>query len=207
MGVAQNRETLFHHLVSLLTRLNDLGFPHFRNHQKKDMDTQKSINCLDEMEWNDHKAVSPERPNFVWNDVCSTSHGHMKGSRFGCQGADANVQAQNPKSHPAHRAVGVGIFLNLALITPKLLGLVGKLWNYTECVKWRQLMVKWYDGMIWNGWKCMGCRIIRRRVIIVMWSWYIQFQGEPLPWPLRISSKLSWPAESALPGSLGPRPA
>jgi hypothetical protein len=51
----------------------------------------------------------------------------MKGSRFGCQGADANVQAQNPKSHPAHRAVGVGIFLNLALITPKLLGLVGKL--------------------------------------------------------------------------------
>ena len=164
------------------------GSPISGTTKEKDMDTQKSINCLDEMEWNDHKAVSPERPNFVWNDVCSTSHGHMKGSRFGCQGADANVQAQNPKSHPAHRAVGVGIFLNLALITPKLLGLVGKLWNYTKCVKWRQLMVKWYDGMIWNGWKCMGCRIRRRSnnnhiiwiilhpiiiiiIIIIMWSW------------------------------------
>ena len=147
------------------------GVPHFRNHQKKRHGHPKvyQLPRWNGMKW-PQSGVARTPQLCLERCVFHLPRALLKGSRFGCQGADANVQAQNPKSHPSHPAVGVGIFLNLALITPKLLGLVGKLWNYTKCVKWRQLMVKWYDGMMWNGWKRMGCRIIRRRVIIIMWS-------------------------------------
>ena len=161
-------ETPFHYLVSLLTWwpiLNDLGVPHFRNHHflkktrhghPKDPKVYQLPRWNEWIDWNDHKKASPET-NFGTFGVFHLPRAQR--SRFGCHGADANVQAQNPKSHPAHPAGGVGIFLSLALIPPKLLALGGKLWNHTKSVNG----LKYGEMARWNWWKCMRCRRRRKR--------------------------------------------